>query len=709
MTDAKTRGPKVSQNIMELRKKHFVLWRPGKINPIPTVYIAKVNFENNTDISSFEKVAEVELLQSENFNDLWLIPAEAKDLKLEDNTVYHYWFKIANANPYEKNNNILYCTDPFTTVVDERVQARNISCPTVNQTHYSPAGVLLYKNGELKAADPEKAEDTSKTEPNMDGFRVGDVKNNLYPNHKTVIYELPPRWSWEDDKNKVCTADGNFRQVEKMINRDDTGTYIEENLSNVIPKRKKYLPFLGINALELTPPANSEQEYNWGYGTADYFAPDFNLSTRDTKNLTRPATDLVNLVKACHKEGIRFFYDAVMAFSVNNPYRNINYLDFFIQWGAGDPEQGNRNGFGGDLVKYNYYVNGYNPNDWDSDSKFSPSREYLKVHLKEWIENKGVSGLRLDSINNINCSYFLDEVNNETRKVYTDKKIVNGSDDKYLVVGEELSVPAYILEQGRLDGLWNEMFKNIVRNVLIGKNHEGDNFEQSVQKMIDCRLLGRNFSDIHQAINYLTSHDVGGDFNRRICTYLWDKGVTDVEKRIELGFACLMTALGIPMILAGDEFADKQDLPNDDENKQRDPVNYLRLKEDWRKRIFYQIRRLIRARINLKALSINHTKFLHCDFDYGKRIMIWQRGIKEDKDIVITVANFSDWGTENPENGEYIINNWPLFDGKKLPEGKKWLEITKNRKIAESQIGRESIYPWEAKVYALVDEKFSLF
>jgi len=52
------------------------------------------------------------------------------------------------------------------------------------------------------------------------------------------------------------------------------------------------------------------------------------------------------------------------------------------------------------------------------------------------------------------------------------------------------------------------------------------------------------------------------------------------EKRIKLAFVCLLTAVGIPMILAGEEFADEHDFFNPDGNvaqsggKQVDPVNF---------------------------------------------------------------------------------------------------------------------------------------
>jgi hypothetical protein len=51
-------------------------------------------------------------------------------------------------------------------------------------------------------------------------------------------------------------------------------------------------------------------------------------------------------------------------------------------------------------------------------------------------------------------------------------------------------------------------------------------------------------------------------------------GVPLTEERIKLAFVCLFTAVGVPMIFAGDEFADQHDLSVSHPPKQRDAVNY---------------------------------------------------------------------------------------------------------------------------------------
>jgi hypothetical protein len=74
------------------------------------------------------------------------------------------------------------------------------------------------------------------------------------------------------------------------------------------------------------------------------------------------------------------------------------------------------------------------------------------------------------------------------------------------------------------------------------------------------------------------------------------------------------------------------------------------------------------------------------------------RGGTGDKFLV--VANFSDFVTANASSpsAEYRVPNWPA-----TPAGKKWREITQQRDVPAAWVGREPIFPWEAKVYALID------
>ncbi len=666
-------------NLLERRQTHFVLWRPGLCEPPPKLYIGQPQAGATDPYANYREIA----LQPEpQFPDLWTVAAS--DCQLADGQVYHYWFRVGNTLPYDyaDGDQILYGGDPLATSVDRRWLAPVPPVPAGTASQ-DPASVLLYRDGRVIPSDPNGKTAAQST---------ACPRSSRPANHQLVIYELPTRWMKSAPDSQIGV--GTFRDILALL--DSRATPPNFPHLTLLGRGEAYLPELGINCLELLPPADSPDVLEWGYGTANFLAADFDLGQSDADPEPTALSDLAAVARACQERDWRLFIDAAIAFAREHPYRHINFLDFFVQWGTSDPEQGERNGFGGDLFKYNFWVKGYQPLTGEL-ARFVPSREYMKLYLAHWMEQYQIDGIRLDSINNIANYDFLQELKDFVRAHWRDR---GGEDDRFLIVGEELDVPLALIHQGRLDGLWNEKFKQIVRQVILGHNAPGDrSFEWSIRKLIDCRYLG--FTDGTQAVNYLTSHDVGGDGNERLYNYLVNRGIHDTERRIKLAFVCLLTAVGIPMILAGDEFADEHDVDISDEHSERkqvDPVNFERLQDAWRERIFTYVARLIHFRTQSAALTVNDTDFLHVDYAEGKKVVVWQRGRGEN--CVVVVANFSDYGTPNPlqPESEYIIANYP-----KTPPGKYWQEITQDRMVLPEWVGREPIFPWEAKVYALVD------
>jgi pullulanase/glycogen debranching enzyme len=231
----------------------------------------------------------------------------------------------------------------------------------------------------------------------------------------------------------------------------------------------------------------------------------------------------------------------------------------------------------------------------------------------------------------------------------------------------------------------------LVRSAVLGGF---GSIEAVVRQMIDCRNLG--FGDGAQAVNYITSHDVEGLWNMRLRDFLLRSGVpgTQVFRRAKLAFACLLTAIGIPMILAGEEFGDQHDRFDADGNvdqsggKQVDPVNFSRATDPDRADLLGYVSRLVKLRTSHAALGVNETTFLHVDLADGKQVFSWMRGPAADP--VLVIANFSDWGTANPfgPGAEYLVPGWP---------GGAWREVTLGRDAPTA--GREPLFAWEAKVY----------
>ncbi|HKQ60383.1 MAG TPA: alpha-amylase family glycosyl hydrolase [Candidatus Polarisedimenticolaceae bacterium] len=651
--------------------------------PAPSLFIGQQAPAGPAGLAGFR---EIPLVRNAEFPELFEI--EAAECGLDDGRVCFYWFKVRDADPYRPGLRILYCTDPTATTVDRRFTAPLPPEPG-GAASGDPPAVLLYAAGRLVPCDPGGASASWDGDP---------PAGSLSPNHHLVIYELPTRWTLAATVGDgVHVGTGTFRDALALVERTEAAAGFAD--TPALGQGVAHLLELGANALELLPPEDSDDELEWGYGTANYFAADFDLGRPRGQEVPTASSDLAALIAACHRRGVRFFLDLVMAFARNHPYRNVNYLDFFVRWRpAGDPErdpeQGDREGFGGDLFKFHYRVRGYHPRSGAAD-ELVPARACLEAHLAHWMAHYRIDGLRLDSVNNIASPDFLREFRDRAHALWADR---GGTPGSFLVVAEDLAVPLELVREGCVDGLWNERFKQLVRQLILGRSAGDADFETCVRRMIDCRQLG--FADGAQAVNYLTSHDVAGFGNERLHDYLRACGVEELERRIKLAFVCLLTAVGIPLILAGEEFADAHDLPPGEGpggRKQVDPVNYNRLEDPWRRRVFDHVARLVRLRTSTPALGVNDTEFLHADFAQGKRVVVWQRGRAED-DPVIVVANFSDWGSTDPSDprSEYVVPGFPA-----APAGRRWREATQERSVPAEWAGREPLYPWEAKVYAL--------
>ena len=682
----------MAAHLIGLKRKAFVLWRPLNAVPTPKLLIGEFQAGNPNVLKNRQKF---DLKQLPDHGDLWAI--DAAECGLTNGQVYHYWFEVLDSSRDDTPRPI-QCTDPTAFTVDWRLRSDPLP-PPYGDNDRDPAAVVKFQNGELVPCDPD-----GETAPPAPAIAAGKAAAN----NRLVIYELPTGWSRFSEQNGVEVEAGTFRDVMALIDRDAKGA----NFADIpaLQSGRSHLGELGINALELLPITDTFVRREWGYAPSNYFAPDFDLGFPAEQSSPTSNKDLVNLVTLAHKRGIRFFVDVVMAFANRGTEENLNFREFHIFATRNpklqhlndfsDPDtfqsgnNGVRDGFGGTLWRYSKEVESYDPMEGNRDGLF-PARQFLKAYLLRWMEDFGVDGIRMDSVNNIANWDFVEEFKELARETWQKR---GGTADKFLVVGEELAVPKELLTQNRLDALWNEEFKRMVRYAILGKNDEKEpSFEWTVRKLIDCRLLG--FSDGAEAVNYVGSHDVGGLRNERIFNFLQNNGIVFKEERIKLAFACLLTAVGVPMIFAGDEFADQHDLPVDDANKQTDPVNYSRVEEPFRKRLFQYVARLVKFRTSSDALSVNETDFIHVDFNDGKRVVVWRRGQPGSARQVVVVANFSDFITANALDGsaEYFVPNWPA-----TPAGKRWREITQERDVPPQKVGREPIFPWEAKVYALV-------
>jgi 1,4-alpha-glucan branching enzyme len=646
------------------RETDFALWAPtGQM--APSLVIGKY-----ADDGGFDAAACRTLALHPTAAGLWQI--SRAECALVDG-VYGYWFQVSDHDA--SGGGSILITDPMAFAVD---RANPAPPPRTNdgRTTGAPAAVVRVRGGRLEPSDPIIA-GALPEEP-------ADYRANLPPNNLMVIYELPTRWV-KAGQGRVSSTDqvgvGTFQDVLALISPEADSPHFAaiQALAD-----REHLVELGVNALELLPPADSPQFLEWGYGTSNYFSADFDLGHLEGARRSEATQALRRLIVSCHAHGMRFIQDVVMAFALEHPQLFADPGDFF---------RGN-SPFGGQL--WNYHdrsVNTFDPSTGREGQLFAP-RPYMFTCVAHWLSFFRIDGVRIDDIEDIDDWDFVRDYCAAARATWTD---LGGANDRFWAVGEELDLQkgSLLATTGRADASWDETFKRYVRQLCIGVLPDGRDLGSAVNFMIDCRQRG--FTDGAQVVNYIGSHDLTNDaFSDRFYTWLDGRGVIAKDRNIRLAFVCLLTAVGVPMILAGDEFADERDIAiteNAGENKQIDPVNYDRFADRWRRDLFAYVARLVRLRTTAAALGRNECSLIHLDTTSGRRIAAWQRGAGND--LVIVVANFSDFGSDGGLAGEYVIPGWPAGIG-----DRSWFEVSQQDPPREApKAGREPLFAWEAKVY----------
>jgi pullulanase len=410
-----------------------------------------------------------------------------------------------------------------------------------------------------------------------------------------------------------------------------------------------------------------------------------------------------------------------MAFG-HDPYKYIAFNQFHIiprqekangdAWKSSRPDHSNdsnlRDNYGGECWRYNQTAQTYDPKQ-GSDNWICPASSFHLAHINRRVSYYQIDGIRIDSVENVGnwdfLKLFRDRAHNYFGEQYP-KESSENHESRFIVVGEELGVPQDLVSGGTLDGYWNEEFKKRLRTAIIGYEFRGDSnddFETTVHKIVNCKLLGRGFQTGTQAVNYITSHDVGGDIiNQRLYNYLEHYGVTgnkDKGVRAKLAFATLLTSVGIPMILAGEEFCDEQDNKAEHPWKQVDPVNFERVTDDWRMDLFGYVKRLVELRKKNEALKGDMVEFIDRKIDQDRKFMAWRRGVVEAGDLpVVVVANFSKATTESGE--VWNVNGWPELPARSDGKTVKWREVGEGEEeVLPENVGKETVSAWGVKVY----------
>lgn len=441
----------------------------------------------------------------------------------------------------------------------------------------------------------------------------------LPANNKIVIYEMPIKWMSSDPSENPLVELGTFDKV------------IFEHLND--------LATAGVNCIELLPIEDTPQTLNWGYGTRFFFAPDYDVGS---------PVDAKFFVKCCHQRGMRVFLDVVMnMFAPECPLAALA-----AQWYY-EASSSNRNGWGQDLFHFSSASYG----------AYFAAREFLCEMGEFWVSEYHVDGYRIDDFKDIDNWDFIEEFRNrataQSAALYPGKPFLVVAEDTNRDFVATTNDPNNPGGNKVVDAIWNFGYRDDVRNLLtnsINTNWGQPSRSQRVAHIISkdgvwngwTQAFDPGYTDIACSVDYITSHDVA-DAPRLMnvllgpmlqAAGLGDGGVDNVRWAVDSvdsstngtlqatvqaaflrvfgAFAVLMTSVGIPMFLTGEEFGDVHDTDYIDVNaKQQDPVQWNRAKFRGNAALYANVGRLIQLRASHPALQRNEVEFFyfHPQFD----------------------------------------------------------------------------------------------
>lgn len=460
---------------------------------------------------------------------------------------------------------------------------------------------------------------------------------SLPQNNQLIVYEMPLRW-----------MDGDFsRQV-------GLGTF-----DKALFEHLDYLAASGINCIEFLPIQDSPDTLNWGYGTRFFFAPDLDMGG---------VFDLKLFIKRCHQRGIRVILDVVMNHARDCPLAQLAFERHFLTHADGERAQRGED-YGGQMFRYRDRVDGQH---W--------ARLFHFDVASFWIEEYHVDGFRIDEFKGINNWEFIQEFRDNAwathAAMFPQRPFVVIAEDSWsrtATVRDDFGNPN---RRRVVDAIWNFSYRDEIRRLLLNEIHTTYG-QPPRRERIAALVSGRQrwddwskrfdggFGDLAQAIVYVTSHDVEKDGERRFMNHVFSSLLRyhqhgegtfaqvreiaealqrDAEQvspavralyrqaldRVRCAYALLLTSVGIPMLLAGEEFGDIHDTNHYNwQLKMSDPVDWARREHHGHRELAAAISDLIWLRRTHPALQRNDVEFLHfhptIDENDGTRVFAYCR------------------------------------------------------------------------------------
>jgi len=339
-------------------------------------------------------------------------------------------------------------------------------------------------------------------------------------------------------------ADSETVLYELHVGTYDGGTFAD------IASKAEYFQQLGVNAVELMPPAQFGTSSSWGYNPIGIYALEKTYGGYD---------EFKNMVDILHNYGVAVYIDVV--------YNHIegNVLWTWDKWSEGshkctiDNETAQHGGI------FYYSWKGSPPERWYTpwgknrpDYSRPEVTNYLTKNVLFWLDEMNCDGIRMDSTVNMRT------VNNGGDGNITETppflRALNSTMDTLqpsaVIVAEDLHRWSGVTDKGGsglgFDAQWNDYFVDNVREEM-KKTNDADRDMNILKNCVQSYENGRAFS----TVKYSESHDDVANGSKRLNCEIDGDLVGDsyyAKKRSTLAAGITLTSPGIPMLFQGQEF-----------------------------------------------------------------------------------------------------------------------------------------------------------
>jgi 1,4-alpha-glucan branching enzyme len=402
--------------------------------------------------------------------------------------------------------------------------------PLVPGTEYAYQYIV---DGSITIADPY-------TEKILDPTYDPAISATTYPGLKpypagqtgivSVLQTAAPSYNWSS--STFTRPDKRGLVIYEMLVRDFVAAHDWKTVTDSL----NYLKNLGINAIELMPVNEFEQNNSWGYNPDFYFAPDKYYGPKNTFKA---------FIDSCHRKGIA----VIMDIALNHSFGQSPMVQLY--WDGANNRPAADNPWFNPVPKHPFNV-GYDMNHGSADTKYFVSRV-----VEHWLQQYRIDGFRFDlskgftqkpscDANGNNCDANLMAQYDASRiaiwKGYYDTLQLK-SNGSYAILEHfaDVTEERELADYGML--LWGNLNYNYGQAQM--GNINNSDFSNGIWSV-------RNFPKPH-LVTYMESHDeermVYNNINAGSSSGSYNiRDTATALKRMELGAAFLLTIPGPKMI-----------------------------------------------------------------------------------------------------------------------------------------------------------------